>query len=118
MTPAAAIASLDRQLAAHGQWATLRRYSGTGTSRTPTDVAVRIRADDYRPEELAGGIEQGATRVIMSPSQILAAGWPGPLDWPRIGDALVIDGREREVQSAPPVRLDGVVVRINLTVTG
>lgn len=118
MSPEQAIFALDRSLAAHGQDAILRRWSGSGSARTPTDVAVRVRALDYKPEELVGGIMQGDTRVILSPTQIVAAGWPGPQDWPRIGDRLVIDGRERNVQAAPPFRIDGVVVRIDVTVRG
>jgi len=91
---------------------------GLGTSVTMHDVAVRIRADDYQPDELVGGIMQGETKVILSPTQILAAAWPGPQDWPRIGDTIVIDGRERRILSAPPKQIDGTVVRIDMRVAG
>ena len=118
MTPQQAISALDRALAAHGTDAVLRRWTGTGPARTHVDVTVRVRAEDYQPAELVGGIMQGDTRVIMSPSQVIAAAWPGPQDWPRIGDKLVIDGPERNIEAAPPVRIGGVVVRLNLQVRG
>ncbi|MFG1184372.1 hypothetical protein [Xanthobacter aminoxidans] len=109
---------LDRALDARGQDAILRRWTGSGSARTPIDVAVRVRAQDYRVEELVGGIEQGDTRVVLSPTQIVAAGWPGPQGWPRNGDAIVIAGRERDIISAPPQVLNGVVVRIDMVVRG
>ncbi|WP_296585732.1 hypothetical protein [Xanthobacter sp.] len=119
MTPAQAISALDRHLAAAGQDAVLRRWTGTGSARTPIDVPVRIRAQDYRVEELVGGIEQGDTRVVLSPTQIVAAGWPGPPQgWPRPGDAIVIAGRERSIIAAPPQVMDDVVVRIDMVVRG
>ncbi len=118
MTPEQAISALDRHLAAGGQDAVLRRWTGSGSARAPIDVPVRVRAQDYRVEELVGGIEQGDTRVILSPSQILAAGWPGPQGWPRNGDAIVIDGRERSIISAPPQVVNGVVVRFDMVVRG
>lgn len=112
MTPTAAIAALDRQLAAHGQSVTLRRFTGVGSARTFTDATVRAFVRDYRPDELAGGIVQGDTVVTLSPTDVAAGGLP------KIGDKVVIDGRERTVQAAPPVRIAGMVVRINLQVRG
>lgn len=118
MSPSQAINALDRQLAAHGQGITLRRYSGVGPSRVPVDVTVRARVDDYRPEELSGGIVQGDTRVIISPSQILAAAWPSPQDWPRAGDQVVINGRVRNVEAPVLLKINDTVVRIEIQVKG
>lgn len=124
MTPTAALVALDRQLRLHGQNATLRRYVGTGPSRTASDVAVRVRLDDYRPEELVGGIIQGDSRAILSPSQIIAASWGGtPADGtdgrvPVKNDHLIVAGRARIVQAAAPFYMDGQLVRIELQVRG
>ncbi|WP_454917312.1 hypothetical protein [Xanthobacter sediminis] len=118
MTPAAAIAALNRQLRLHGQDVVLRRYIVVSGVRTPVDATVRASVRDFRPDELAGGIVQGDTQVVLSPSGIIAAAWPGPQDWPRIGDRVEIDGRERAVQAAPVVRMAGTVVRINMQVRG
>lgn len=124
MTPAAAVASLNRQLRLHGQNATLRRYVGTGPSRTASDVTVRVRLDAYRPEELVGGVIQGDSRVILSPSQIIAAYWGGTLvdgtdgRVPVKGDHLIVAGRARIVQAPMPFYMDGQLVRIELQVRG
>lgn len=118
MTPAAAIAALDRQLWLHGQDVVLRRYVMAAGVRTPVDATLRASVRDYRPDELAGGIVQGDTAVVLSPTGIIAAAWPGTQDWPRVGDRIVIDGRERAVQAASVVRMAGTVVRINVQVRG
>lgn len=124
MSPDQALSALDRTLAVHGQNATLRRYAGTGTNRTASDVAVRVRLDDYRPEELVGGIIQGDSRVILSPTQIIAGSWGGtPADGtdgrvPVKNDHLIVAGRARVVQAAVPFYMDGQLVRIELQVRG
>lgn len=113
MTPAAAIAALDRGLAAAGQDITLRRT--TGTQLIPLDVACRAVVRDYAPAELVGEIQQGDTRVILSPSEMTNAQWPWP---PRAGDFVVIAGRLRAVRAAPPFYVDNVLVRVELQVRG
>lgn len=118
MSPEQAISALDRALASHGQTITLRRTSGEGTSQTNADVSVRVREGLYTSEELASGLYQGQTRIILSPSEILAASWPSPQSWPATGDFVVIEGRERRVESATLRRIDGTVVRIELEVVG
>ncbi|MFG1304159.1 hypothetical protein V5F34_08470 [Xanthobacter autotrophicus] len=112
MTPAVAIASLDRQLAAHGEDVILRRYTGVGQARTSTDDTVRAFVRDYRSDEIVGGIAQGDTEVALSPTGVLAGGLP------KRGDQVIIDGSVRTIQGAPPVIINGTVVRINLQVRG
>lgn len=114
MTPAAAIASLDRQLAAHGQDVVLRRYTGVGSARASTDATVRAIVRDYRPDELVGGITQGDTQVVLSPTDVLAGG--GPM--PQKGDQIVVDGKPRTIAAAPPVRVGNTVARFNVQVKG
>ena len=119
MTPAAAIAALDRQLRRHGHDAVLRRSTWSGTTRTTADVAVRIKLRGYAPDELVSGITQGDSEVVMSPTQINAAGWPsGAPEPPKAGDTLVSAGRARAVIAAEPIYLGGELVRINLQVRG
>ncbi|WP_371346471.1 hypothetical protein [Ancylobacter sp. IITR112] len=124
MTPTAALVALDRQLRLHGQNATLRRYVGTGPSRTASDVTVRVRLDAYLPEELVGGIIQGDSRAILSPTQIIAASWGGtPVDGtdgrvPVKTDNLIVAGRARNILAATPFYMDGQLVRIELQVRG
>lgn len=114
MTPAAAIASLDRQIGLHGQIVTLRRYTGVGAARTSTDTTVGAIVRDYRPDELVGGITQGDTQIVLSPTDVLAGG--GAL--PQAGDQVFIDGDPRMIEAAPPVRIGNAVARINVQVKG
>lgn len=125
MTPAQAIASLDRQLAAHGEDCTLRRKEGSPL--VDKDVAVRASVRGLRAAEIVGTATQAYSMAVISLTQILAAGWPaghtitpGAVDprIPRTNDFLVVKGKQRQIMFADPIAIDGVVVRVNLTVAG
>lgn len=107
MTPAEAIADLDAELRDSGQTVTLRRGGANGNAR----AFVR----GYRLEELVGGIVQGDREAVLSPT-----GLPVPFNSapPKRGDVVVIDGRAVSVESAELVRMDDVLVRLNLQVRG
>lgn len=117
-TAAHAIAVLDRQLARKGSDAVLRRYSGSGEAATAVDVTVRASARRYQPQEVAGGVIEGRTMLVISPTQILAEGWPDPQGWPAPGDWIVWQGREQRIAAAPRIEMDGTAVRIDLEVEG
>lgn len=125
------IADLNMSLAEDGEWIEIRRLYGT--QLIPVSVTCRafvrtITAD----EELVAGITQGSSNVILSPSEIIAAGWPGP--WtpsvaepvnpgtdrrvPRKGDKAVIKGRVRNIEVPKPIYVDDELVRIELRVLG
>lgn len=107
MTPERALAKLNRQLAKHGQLVTITRKG-----YPPVTVPALVRRAD--PEALTGGIVQTKVKVTVSPTGFEA--WsppPGEGDWVKTEDG---DGRKS--LPAEIVRLDGVVVRINLTVEG
>lgn len=128
------IADLNYVLNLDGEFVELRRYYGT--QLIPVSVTCRasvrssVRSTDNR--ELEAGIAQGQSDVIISPSEIIAAGWPGP--WtpsqsepvnpgtdrrvPRKGDALIIKGRKRNIEVSEPIYVDDELVRIKLTVLG
>ncbi len=118
-----ALAMLDRQLAAKGKTATLRKTVPNGS---PVDIAVRIKLSDYKPQELAGPIIQGDSKVVLSPTEIIAANWPGGAATgngtdkrvPVNGDKIIIAGRTRNIEAASPVYLDDALVRIDLQVRG
>ncbi|MBN9242435.1 MAG: hypothetical protein J0I98_06545 [Mesorhizobium sp.] len=125
MTPSAAIAMLDRHLAMHGENCTLRRKEGT--QLTERDVTVRASVRGLRGTEIVGTATQAFSRAVISMTQILAAGWPaghtvtpGAVDprLPRPNDFLVVGGKPRQVSFVNPIRVDGVVVRVELTVAG
>lgn len=129
MSPEECISALDGALASAGEGATLRRVVGQGGSAINIDVAVRALVRAFRPQELVGGILQSDSNVTLSPSDINAAQWPGgqsplaapfnPPAWlPRANDKLIIQGRLRNVTFVKPIEMDGVIVRIDLTVAG
>ncbi|RUM97911.1 hypothetical protein EET67_09865 [Pseudaminobacter arsenicus] len=114
MTPARAIAMLDRQLAAHGEKVVMRRYTASsGSPRPKTDisnVSALVRA--IKAEELVGGIDMTASTVVLSPTGLAAL---LPL---KKGDKVVIQGRERNVELPKPIFVHDTLVRITLLVTG
>lgn len=125
MTPAQAIASLDRQLAVHGENCILRRKEGSPLAEK--DVTVRAFVRGLRGDELVGTATQAWSKVTISMTQILAANWPaghivtpGDVDprIPRQNDFVVVKGRTRQILFSDPIAIDGVVVRVNMTVAG
>lgn len=125
MTPASAIASLDKQLAEHGEDCVLRRKEGQPL--TEKEVTVRASVRGLRGNEIVGTATQAYSEAVISMTQILAAGWPaghtvtsGAVDprLPRPNDFLVVKGKQRQIMFADPIAVDGFVVRVNLTVAG
>lgn len=127
------IADLDRELAGEaGEEIEIWRVYTAGTTQIPVKVTCRAFVRNYGAEELVGGITQEQVRVVISPSEIIAAGWPGP--WtpsaiepvqpdtdrrvPRNNDRCLIKGRLRNVEVPMPVYVDNELVRINLRVLG
>lgn len=118
MTPVQAIAQLDRQIAKSGETVTLRRF-------VPNQPAIekphRAFVRGYRPDELVGGIFQGDSLVVMSPTKFPAefADFSNPADNAlrlKTNEGILISGRRRTVQYVDPVRMNGVVVRVNVLV--
>ncbi|MGJ4893774.1 hypothetical protein ACQR2B_06620 [Bradyrhizobium oligotrophicum] len=125
------IAALDRALADRGEDFVLRRVTGSGASVTNTDVTCRGRIDAVTVEQVAAGIKASDLNVILSPTQINAAGWPGTTDPtpapfnvdPRIprengADKVIIRGVLRQILFCKPFFVGGELVRIELRVSG
>ncbi len=124
------IADLNMSLAADGEWITIRRLFGT--QLVPVNVTCRAFVRPIGNEELQAGIVQESSNIILSPSEIIAAGWPGP--WtpsaaepvnpgtdrrvPRKGDKAVVKSRVRNIEVAKPIYVDDELVRIELRVLG
>lgn len=118
------ITELDASLDEVGQDVILRRVGA------PTqDVTVRVVLRAFRPEELVGGITQKDVLVILSPTQIRDANWPGTIDmgvapfnppvWmPKTNDKIIALGRQYNVTYVKPFVVNDEVVRIELTATG
>lgn len=77
----------QRNLASRGRSFTLRRQTVT-TPAAYTTVTVTGFRRAYRPDQIAGAIQQGDWALEICNFEIAAASWPGP---PRAGDE-VLDG--------------------------
>lgn len=104
------IAKLDRQLAAKGEPVVFRREDfNTGSTDVPTRAFVR----GYAPEELVGGIDAHSSKVILSPTDLVAAGFT-----PKKGDFILVAGKSRFIDVAETRRIGADIVRFDLTVSG
>jgi hypothetical protein len=126
------IAALDRALARAGEDIILRRVIGTAPNQTAVDVKCRAKVKAINSEQTVAGIATTTFEVIISPTQIKAAQWPGgtppqlpPFDVdqsiPRAGltDKVLMRGLPpMDVFFVDPVMLDGELVRINMKVKG
>lgn len=113
MTPAQAIADLDRELAEHGQDVVLERVVANAREiRRPSRAFVR----GYRADELSGGIIQGDSLVILSPSSMPAEFTDA--NRLRRSDRIFVSNRPKQVQYVDPVEVAGVIVRYNVQVRG
>lgn len=116
ITPAEAIAELDRALVETGQDVTLRRYTApSGTPRPKIDLPVRgfVRpVEELTVKELVGNITTPYFEVILSPTGTAAL-----LPIVR-GDKIVIDGKERNVEMPRRITMDNVLVRMKIMVAG
>lgn len=127
MTPAAAVAMLDRQLAKHGEDIVLQRIVGT-QNQAVVEVEVRAHVRGYSPEELiaGSGLTQQDVKIILSPTQIEAAQWPGGTPDPTVtdkrvpvrNDRVLRNGRAYAVQASTGFYPDGELVRIELQARG
>ena len=126
MTPESAISALDRSLAVNGISVTLRRLAGSPPNQFNLDVQVQVFLRSFRPYELTGGIVGTDSKIILSPTQIADAQWPGGSNptlsvdpsIPVIGDKLIVAGRLRDVKLVNPIYLNSVLVRIELAIKG
>lgn len=110
MTPAESIADLDRMLAEDGEDVRVRLR----TDLVGEGVVVRAFVRGYRPDELAGGVQQGDREAIISPTGVTAAGLQGL----ERGMKIFVGGRITNVEFANPVRQRGEIVRWNLWLRG
>lgn len=107
-TPAGAIARLDDALSRRGQSVTLRR----GNSTTG-QVTVKALVRGVKAEQVVGEVTQTDRKVVLSPSGLGAFGEPDA------SVMVVIDGKPSKIVGKPePIRLNDVLVRINMVVKG
>jgi hypothetical protein len=131
MSTDALIAALDGALVG-AEEVILRRVVGTAPNQINIDVTCVARIDAASVEQIAAGIPATDFNLIMSPTQINLAQWPGgsvpalpPFDLdqkiPRAGptDKVLMRGQPpKAVVRVDPKFFDGEVVRIDMRVTG
>jgi hypothetical protein len=71
------IAALDNGLARVGEDIILRRVFGTAPNQTAVDVKCRAKVTATSAEPTVAGIPATTFDIIMSPTQIREAQWPG-----------------------------------------
>jgi len=126
------IGSLDDALSERGEDIILRRVVGTAPNTANVDVTCRARVDALTTEQLNAGILASDLNVIISPTQINNAQWPGgnipalpPFNVdqriPREGgpDKVLLRGKPvKTVAFCDAKIINGELVRINMRVTG
>lgn len=128
-SPASLIADLDEALADAGETITLQHLTiAPNSTQIPFPVTCRAVVRGYSPEELiaGSGIIQKDRKIIMSPTEITAAGWPGPMPVgpnidkriPRNGDRVIRNGLPMIIQTAEGLYVQGTLVRIEAQARG
>ena len=121
------VAALDRALKISGEDIVLRRIYGQSPRTNNVDVTVHAAVRTFQPQELLGGINQADNKVIISPTEIANANWPGgeipsgtvaDPTIPRITDRVIIQGRVRTILVVQPIYIDDELVRIEMRVLG
>jgi hypothetical protein len=126
------IAALDNALARAGEDIILRRVFGIAPNQTVVDVKCRAKVTAINSEQAVAGIAVTTFEIIISPTHIKAAQWPGatqpqlpPFDVdpsiPRAGttDKVLMRGLPpMDVFFVDPVMPGGELVRINMKVKG
>jgi hypothetical protein len=116
-------ARLDRSLVRRGEDAVIRRAIGTSPA-TYAECPIRILFRGYRPQELAGGVQQGDSLAIVSPSSLLAISptvWPGKATGtlvPKALDQITVQGRLRSVIACAAFYENAELVRLEIQCRG
>lgn len=108
MTPAEAIKALDDALDTSGQNITLRKGNSTVGQVSVKAIVRGVSADD-----IVGNITQSHKKVSVSPTGLDVFGLPG-------ASTIVVHGDGQGAVEGKPevVRMDDVVVRINMVIKG
>jgi hypothetical protein len=109
MSPAEAIASYRRDIAAYGETVQFRRDAST--------VEVKARVRNYQPAQLSASIIQGDRRVI-----VVAADLTAPFDTvpPKKGDKITIGGKPTTVQFVDDItrKIGSTLIAYDIQVRG
>lgn len=97
-----------------GEDIAIRRYSGTGQSRTFADTTTRARVTGYEPKELVGTVQQGDRKLIALPTPLASI---LPLT---TADKVVVRGKELAVVAVDDStrRVGGTLIALEIQVRG
>ncbi|MBI1238261.1 MAG: hypothetical protein GC199_02855 [Alphaproteobacteria bacterium] len=126
------LAQLDRRLERRGEAIALRRRTQASSTTSFVDVTVPAIIQALTREQLIGGISQQNFFLIISPTHINRAQWPGgrapaaggslitPTDprIPVVNDQVIFRGRVTGIQRVAPVFDSGECIRLELSVIG
>ncbi|PSO30211.1 hypothetical protein [Bradyrhizobium sp. MOS002] len=127
------LSQLNRWIARRGEDVTLRRYFGSGPSRTNTDLTLPAKVKGLVAEQLIGAVAQQTYFIVLSPTHIVSDGWPhvpppapgsevissdSDARLPTVADKVLVHAKERAISRVVAVFERGLCVRIELTATG
>jgi len=107
-----------KQLYAHNlrMQVELRRYIGTGATRTRVTAVAKADVRTYAPAALIGNIQQGDVRAVVYADDLTDNGLDLPVT---TDDRIFFQGREYQVVApAPRVSQDGTLVAYELHLRG
>lgn len=115
MTPAQARDSYRRIMNDVGETVYIRRYTGSGATRTPVDTACKAWVTGYDPKEIVGNIQQGDRKLIVLAADLSSFSLPI-----RKGDKVVVRTVELSIEGFDDStrRVAGELVAIELQVRG
>lgn len=110
---AQAICDLDAELACIGELITLARLADAPEGGQTEFLCERVPAKVIliQPQDILGA--GSPSRVIISPTRLAERQWPAP---PRVDDRLYIGELTTNVETVTERRMQGDVVRYELTV--
>jgi hypothetical protein len=118
------LAQLNRKIAREGEAVTLAKPVGTGPTQTFIYGTVPAIVKPMTEQQLVGAVAQLSFMIIMSPTYLVASGWPQqtsplpPWRFPLLTDKIVLRGIQRAITRAVPIYIKAECVRIELLATG
>lgn len=91
LTPAQAKADYLAAMERVGGTVKIRRFSGSGPSRTHVDTSVRARVVGGQLKELVGDVVQRSRKMILLAADLVAAGFSLPIT---TADKIVVGSKE------------------------
>ncbi len=123
MTPDEMIDQLDRFLADYGEDVELLRLDDDGV--VMKSITLRAKVDRAKADDAPAGIKPSGFNLILSPTQLLAQGWPdgNPANVVPVeneGDKIALDGstRRQTIVWADAKKANNRLVRVDLRISG